>query len=133
VLGRFTSLFVYRFHMPAQLQAYASLEYALRERLGFADAERPPTLTPLLETAVKRGLLKRQLLRDWPGQGSPESSIPEHLGEEWLRQLPEWLSYFRNDLAYGSFTLTSDSIRVLRMVADIINQLFGNHHSRNDG
>lgn len=116
--------YVYRFHMPAQLQAYGSLEYALRERLGFADAERPPGLKALLGIAVKQGLVRQHLLRDWPGYGGTPETIPAHLGQEWLDQLPEWLSHLRNDLAHGSFTLTADSARTLRMVADIINQLF---------
>lgn len=61
------SWFVYPFVMLAQSHAYGTLEYALRVRLGRADDERPRTLRPLWDIAVKRGLLRDEGFRDWPG------------------------------------------------------------------
>jgi hypothetical protein len=62
------SWFVYPFVMVAQSHAYGTLEYALRERLGRAKDERPPTLRALWDMAVKRGLLRDEGFRDWAGR-----------------------------------------------------------------
>lgn len=60
------SWFVYRFVSVAQMQAFASLEYALRVRLGYRDQQRP-YLTQLLEEAVRQGAFRDDKFRDWPG------------------------------------------------------------------
>lgn len=116
------SWFVYRFEMIAQLQAYATLEYALRDRLGYRDDDKPPTLRPLLNTAIKQGLLKEPRLRDWPGH--QDDLGPSYRDGDWLRKLPELIAYFRNVLAHGSYFLMPDGGRALRLTADIINQLY---------
>jgi hypothetical protein len=116
--------FVYRFSMPSQLQAYATLEYALRERLGYADGEHPPGLKRLLTEASSRGLLQEERIRDWPGHRREPSVSSEFPSGSWLTIVADALPYFRNDLAHGSFTLSPDGGRTLRVVADIVNQLW---------
>jgi hypothetical protein len=114
--------YVYRFNTVAQLQAYASLEYALRERLGHADDDRPPGLRVLLTEAIDIGLLDERRIRDWPGHAG--AIAPGYVSGDWLRRLPEPVAMLRNDLARGSFTLNPDGGLTLRIVADIINQLY---------
>lgn len=122
------SWFVYRFTMVAQLQAYATLEYALRERLGHAEVERRPGLRQLLSSAVERGFVEEQKIRDWPGHREDIPEAERFCPGEWLRRLPEFIARFRNDLAHGSFTLMPDGGRALRVVGDIINQLYPETH-----
>lgn len=116
------SWFVYPFVMLAQSHAYGTLEYALRVRLGRADDERPPTLRPLWDMAVKRGLLRDEGFRDWPGRHLAAPGAKP--STEWVRRISESLAGLRNDLAHGSFSLYPEHWRLLPMVADAINQLY---------
>ena len=114
------SWFVYRFCMVAQSHAYATLEYALRERLNYGGVDRPPTLRPLWREAIRKGLLKDEDFRDWPGRGAGA-----HSGStEWVRRITDSLADLRNGLAHGSFSLYPEHWRMLRIVADAINQLY---------
>jgi len=118
------SWFVYRFEPVAQMQAFASLEFALRKRLGYeAAGERGPTLAPLLKEAVKLRLLMDERFRDWPGHFEPHWDGTS--ATAWLEgDALEYLTTMRNEFAHGSFTLFADGGRALRMSADGINQLF---------
>ncbi|HEX2219343.1 MAG TPA: hypothetical protein VHG35_11115 [Gemmatimonadales bacterium] len=116
------SWFVYPFVMLAQSHAYGTLEYALRERLGRAKDERPPTLRALWDMAIKRRLLRDEGFRDWPRRhGAAPGAMPS---TEWVRQIGESLAGLRNDLAHGSFSLYPEHWRLLPLVADAINQLY---------
>ena len=62
--------FVYRFHTVAETHAFATLEFALREKLTFLfpdefgpDAKRHPTLRSLFARARKEGLIANSGLR----------------------------------------------------------------------
>ena len=114
------SWFVYRFQPVAQLHALGPLEYALRERLGFCGAERPPSLGMLLREAVEQRLLVDSDFRVWPGRDA--SGNPTDAG--WLHQLAEFLRYLRNSLAHGSDLLMPDAGRTLTVVADAVNKLY---------
>jgi hypothetical protein len=119
------SWFVYRFAMAAQLQAYASLEYALRERFKELGLNAPGTLRGLLEFAAARGFLENEHFRDWPGhEAHHHPDADSDWLESWIRRMPEIISYFRNDMAHGSFTLTPHYSIALRFAADAINQLY---------
>ncbi len=119
------SWFVLRFTMPAQLQSYATLEYALREHFGFPSSKRSPGLKNLLEMAIAGEALREERFRDWPGHPGFDGEISAGgVSGEWLRRLPDPLSRLRNSLAHGSTDLYSEHLRVLRMVADAINQLY---------
>ncbi len=115
------SWYVYRFVMPSQLQAYATLEYALRERITTTKRE---GLKALLAKATAQGLVHQHLIRDWPGHNEQIASKTPSSSAKWLESLPEFISVFRNDLAHGSFTLWPDGGRTLRIVADIVNHLY---------
>lgn len=116
------SWFVYPFVMLAQSHAYGTLEYALRERLGRAEDERPPNLRSLWEMAIKRGLLRDEGFRGWPGR---HLAVPgAKPSTEWVRRIGESLAGLRNDLAHGSFSLYPEHWMLLPMVADAINQLY---------
>ena len=123
--------FVYRFAEPSRLQAYASLEFALRDRLGHSNDDKPPPLRNLLEKAVADGMFNERGIGDWPGhrQDLTVGGTREYRSGDWIRSLPEFIAYFRNDLAHGSFTLNPDGALTLRLVAELINQLYPAHDS----
>ena len=120
------SWFVYRFGMPCQLQAYSALEFALRIRLKHTDDERPPGLKALLRKAIEGGLVDERRINVWPGHRMDLTfgGTRPYADGDWLRGLPEYAAHFRNDLAHGSFTLNTEWLRTLALVADIVNQLF---------
>lgn len=120
------SWFVYRFTMPAQLQAYASIEYALRERFKELDLPAPLHLRGQLEFAAARNFLTNEGFCDWPGHVSPADRTNRKWLENWIARMPETVSYFRNELAHGSFLLYPQHEFVLRFAADAINQLYPN-------
>jgi hypothetical protein len=118
------SWFVYRFIPVAQMQAYGSLEFALRERLDVTQEKRPPGLKQLIRKATSLGLLSDKGFRDWPGHRTGVAR-EETSPSTWVeRALTEYLPHFRNNLAHGSVTLMPDGGRTLRIVADAINQLY---------
>lgn len=117
------SWYVYGFVTSAQLQAYGSLEYALRERLGHSNEDKPPTLFPLLQEAIRRKLLNIGVFTriNIINEGDFTDIINKQTGlNEELIILA--ISKLRNNLAHGSFTLMPDNI--LPNVADAINQLY---------
>ena len=106
------SWFVYRFTTVAELQAYATLEYALRWKLGCLDDERPPTLAPLLRRAAQRGLVVDGQLAHlrgcvppvYTGNGFVDANIDPQVvaGKGHVALLCEVLPKLRNQLAHGS-------------------------------
>ncbi len=120
------SWFVYRFTMPAQLQAFASIEYALRERFKELALPAPVNLRGQLEFATAHNFLTNQGFRDWPGHLSPADRTNRTWLETWIARIPATVSYFRNELAHGSFLLYQQHDFVLRFAADAINQLYPN-------
>ena len=119
------SWFVYRFTMPAQLQAYATLEYALRERLEGLGLPTSSSVHGRLEFAIANGYLQQEKFRDWPGGTAAADGAPERTWlDSWILQMPERISYMRNDLAHGNFTLYPHHGFTLHVVADAINQLY---------
>ena len=56
------SWFVFRFNSVAEMQAYVSVEFALRERIGNA-AGKNPGMKRLLDYAIKSGLIKVKAFR----------------------------------------------------------------------
>lgn len=129
------SWFVYRFTPVAESHAYASVEFAIRERASQAGLKAPRGLRPLLEFAISQrwivdGGFRRykeanaELRESLAEQGR---MLPEATDDQaYTRSLCETLSYFRNDLAHGSVNLAAPgaALTALRTCADIINQLF---------
>jgi len=135
---------VFEFQTVAAMQAYATLELALRTR--FPDAVReikgkdgsikrkPHTLGPLLEHAVAQGAFFAEKLPAWEwikanharleaDSAMPTGSLMEPA--EWLKYLARSLPSLRNSLAHGKPWLDIfGSLHSLELCADLINALF---------
>jgi hypothetical protein len=130
------SWYVYRFITVAELHAYATLEFALRRRLGLEDEERPPMLHSLFGRAVAQGLLTdddfAELRQDperpiitgnsfidgnvWANGGLAERTHVE--------ALQQFLPKLRNLLAHGTASIWPGGVATLWVVATAINALF---------
>lgn len=115
------SWFVYRFTMLSQQQAYATLEWALRERL-VRSRKRRPSFAELLTEALDTGLLKGRLFKQWTLIGGDPTD--DQAADAWLRDVAEMVRTFRNELAHGSWQLVPMHWTVLHIVADAVNQLY---------
>jgi hypothetical protein len=108
------SWFVYEFTMLAERQCYAVLEMALRQRLYpevQPNATKSPGLGKLIQTAVARGILRRE---DFTisGAGGPVCGL------NFLRQS-------RNHLEHGNINLLPQfALMVMQKCAEVINRLF---------
>jgi len=137
------SWFVFEFHTIGELQAYATLELALRTRLPDAKQKRrrkgrevmaPLSLGPLLQLAVKDGLVVAEKLPAWERAKAvsewhrKQSGLPagaQRTSKEWLQLVIEYIPDFRNSLAHGNRKLYLEaSLRQFEICADLINQLF---------
>ena len=117
------SWFVYRFAPVAQMQALASLEFALNERFPTAGNARPASLPSLFDRAMSEGLLDAKRFSEFsPAGDSPEER--DRREKAFLQWLRNYCRFFRNNLAHGASTLMPDCFRTLQLVADAINQLF---------
>jgi len=135
--------FVFEFQTVSEMQAYASLELALRTRFPEAKRERKRkqkttleylTLRPLLELAVKNGLIIPEKLPAWERNRLRREWHEKHFGiptgkplsaSEWLQALVEIIPNWRNSLAHGdSHLFLEASLNQLELCADLINALF---------
>lgn len=97
------SWFVYRFHQVSELVAYSALEMALRLRYEKESGKTARvSLKKLLEYAQKENWINNEEF-------------------SWLMEGIPWL---RNELAHGSSTLIPSSVASLRVVAEVINQIY---------
>ena len=94
------SWFVYSFNVVAAMQAFASLEMAVKEKTG-----------------DKKSSLKSQLDKVFKGRQLASGFAPPV-------DLSKAISWLRNDLAHGSTTLHGQGLTLLRTCADLINELF---------
>ena len=92
------SWYCYSFHNVACLQAYSTVELALRIKLGKAE-DAKCTLRPLMDEALSKG----QISEDW---------------------MPEGITYLRNISAHGKLMIHPWSVMILRGSADTINRIF---------
>ena len=99
--------FVYELLALAHMQAYASLELALRKRFGIPSGKNAPSLSRLLQRAVTEKLVV-----------DPQA---HHKGG-----IASFVSSIRNMWGHGTNTLLDpgQTIDALRMTANIINRLF---------
>lgn len=146
--------FVYRFYPVAELHAFTCLELALRNRLGhaFNHPENSPGLRRLLERAKNDGVLKNEnfevwrktttlrarnrawyeLLKRMDELGVDEAEYDdanvevkdEDRDHDYLENLVENVPKMRNHYGHGSTTLHNQTMGTLRIVQEIINQLW---------
>lgn len=148
------SWFVYRFHQVSELVAYSALEMALRLRYEKEKGKKTnASLGKLLEharkenwihnegfsyldeTARRRAEYKKSLeaiLSRGPDSDEPIPVDPpteQEIQEAWneldmVSGIVEATPKLRNELAHGSSNLIPSSIASLRVVAEVINQIY---------
>jgi hypothetical protein len=124
----------------AEMQAYATLELALRLKVQMPNRQKPPGLKRLMDQAIEDGLLaddrieharrlrKRrdemdQVLRSIPG-ASP-TQMPQHPDPAaYCRVLMKTFPGLRNRYAHGNPDLTGHTWLVFSVCRDLISQLF---------
>lgn len=108
------SWYCYPFHQVCEMKAYATVEYALKQRL-----EKSWSFPKLIKKAIKWGLIKDtgfSHLRE----PADDASI------QYSKSLIEIMPELRNGLAHGGTTLHPGCVSTLRICADLINQLYRN-------
>ena len=134
--------FVFEFQTQAELQAYAALEYALRERLGRPTRDgksgkvaKPLMLRALLEKAVAENLIQPETLPSWTWANDRRKWFAENYGhpyvpltgKDWLEDILKLVTDLRNHIAHGNPHLyLPNSFNQIELCADIINALFSN-------
>ncbi len=124
------SWFVYRFFQVAEMQAYASLEFALKERIG----KEKSNLSHNLQYAVEQGWIRDDGFEYYKPSPEPigepsdldANRPPTPVAEPQSRSrvVAQILPKFRNELAHGSSMLAPTGLFTLGVCADVINQLF---------
>src|SRR6267154_4993214 len=133
------SWFVYRFQSVGELQALASLEFALRQRCEREGVEVPQGLRKLLQHAIQARWVSSEQMSGYresqdrrrafiestsfPFVGRQEC-IPQLDPDAYLEQLADALPRLRNEFAHGSGMLLGQGVQILRLCADFINQVF---------
>lgn len=130
---------VFEFQTVAELQAYSTLEFALRERLGNPKKKRGDKLVPLmlrdlLAKAVRESVIVADRLPTWERVQeqrklhSTEAIVPLGVGEshaEWLANTIKSIPSAWNRLAHGTPQLyLYQSLHQLALCGDLINELF---------
>lgn len=132
------SWFVHNFIAVAEMQSFASMEFALRERLKSVVGERAG-LRRFIEEAIKSGIIRDSDFRHYAHlqqQSMEYIEIMEELTgadlsnyksidpQRYCRVLAETMPSLRNDLAHGSRTLSDGVYLTFSLCRDLINQLF---------
>jgi len=128
--------FVYEFQTVAELQAYGTLELALRLRRGRrADEKRLSSLSKLLDEAIAAGwfdaaepICHARMIRyqGWYRQFFSTTSTASPLpSKEWFRRVVAAVPDQRNHIAHGNPKLyLSGAFECLEFCATLINSLF---------
>ncbi len=138
------SWFVYRFIAAAEMHAYATAEYALRQRIG-STVGKKAGLKKLLEKAVSSGLVEddgfehyirlrqRAVEFDAIAQEIRAGVITEPIDpQSYARTLVEVIPQLRNDLAHGGDNLGYGTYLTFSLCRDLINQLFPSQSKKED-
>jgi hypothetical protein len=108
------SWFCYPFHQVCEMKVYATVECALKQRLG---KEWP--FPKLIKKAINWGLIT--------DKGFSHIAEPEdEASVEYSKSLVEIMPELRNGLAHGGTTLHPGAVSTLKICADFINQLYRN-------
>jgi hypothetical protein len=120
---------VYRFHAVSQLQAFRTLELALRRRVPAA--RRAKGMKDLIDGAIAAGLLLPADFAPPLGTGTWASTLTDaqraSAGKPPLdawKHTAEFIRMFRNDLAHGEPWLLPNSLDLLRLVGTLLNALY---------
>lgn len=121
--------FCYHFHMNAELQAFACVEFALRLKLKPATQGERHFKT-MLRKAVQTGLITDAGFKYFPvpnvqGPRDVQTTSGPKTVNSHSEALVELMPQMRNNLAHGATTLFDGAPGMLRLAADIINQLYG--------
>ncbi len=132
--------FCYPFHQSAEFRAYATLEMALRIRLGHKEEDKVG-FRKLLDEALKKDLFKdsefsgfkrrqqiedpmKQFIKFLQEEGHKINITPSPPRKTHSELMVEGLPIGRNYLAHGTNALHPGSLGTLETCADMINQLF---------
>jgi len=138
--------YVFEFQTMAEMQGYAALEFALRERLGNPTREIlrknqikvvPLMLAELLAKALRDGLIVPEKLPSFAWVKHQRAYLANLCGhphesktaEDWFNFVKSRLPDSRNHLAHGNPKLWwTESFSQVELCCDIINALFSNPH-----
>ena len=126
--------FAFDFFVPAQLQALATLELALRHRFKVPPTAKDRGLARLLKRALSEGVLTEADLaeagvpdpltkKDWEQSAAHGGTL--RAWTTYAERAVSFLSGFRNELGHGNRLMLPSSLVVLRVVASLLNRLFG--------
>ena len=124
------SWFYYPFNVVAQLQAFASAEYALRIKANVnVLTKNPPGLKKLLTRAASEGWItdagfSGSLGWKLHGMANILSATTQRSINTYCEALAETFPYLRNRLAHGENILHNQGADFLLICAELINQLF---------
>ncbi len=121
------SWFVYRFIPVAEMHAFASVEYALKEKSGKTDLMFKRLLRLAIEEKWIRdsGFKYFRLKGEQPEEQRSIAGDPDQRDVQgYCKVLLDSLPYLRNELAHGSSMLYPGGLTTIAICADLINQLF---------
>jgi hypothetical protein len=106
------SCFVYRFHQPAKMHAYSTVELALKD---IFDVEgKSKGFKKMIKNSIKLKLINDIDFKSFENTDGV------------CKRILEFMPYFRNTMAHGNSNLINDSPMQLMICRDFINQLYKN-------
>ncbi len=133
------SWFVYRFYSVAELHAYASLEFALKEKFKKEKLKTPKGLKRLLNSALEKSWIKDEGIRHYHRINKKRNGYETLVQDvydfeqertnnentnEYVKIIVDTLPSLRNTIAHGSSYLTNRVCLAFEICCDIINQLY---------
>lgn len=121
------SWFFYPFNVTAELLAYITVEFALKER--FKPTEKQ-SFKSLVKLAIKHGLVKDEGFSHINVRPGLDENTEQKVNSASLETksyseiLTENIPSLRNELAHGSRTLHPNGVTTVRICSEFINQLF---------
>lgn len=143
------SWFVYRFRTVAEIQAYATLDFALGQRIEIEKAGQIQGLGRRFALAIQKGWFRAEMIRPFQRAAERRKDYDETYGRplreylasqgvtlnknekteaehafEYLAHLKKGLPMLRNSVAHGEPMLVGGTVITLEICCDLINQLF---------
>jgi hypothetical protein len=134
---------VWRFYPVAERQAFSTLEFALRLKLGRDGESHPPGLRKLMDEAISQGLLRDEFIEHHQrikefreeryqehkeaahqlGWSEPEAPTPTG-PQDYCVSLAEYFPKLRNHYAHGCSSLNPSIAFTFSVCRDLIEQLY---------